>query len=421
MNNKSEKTQYSWNRISPADFENLIFFLLDDMGFKNLEWRKGGEGISSTDGGRDLEATFTKIEPGDRVELEKWWIEVKYRSKNLSPRIVKESVLNSVGRDGVDVFTIVTSGTISNNTLDWIKDFQSNHSTPRIRIWQRHDIERILRKYPQITSRFFDIAMTLSERIEVVESQFWNHVMLPTLDEIDNAYKQYSNLQWSGTNLLPFMVAEASAGYPEFRKWGLITTEELLLETFIIGLANIPQLIVRFKQYGRSNKPLIDGLAYILEIALLRLNLDYLLNVISNPYNVMEGEIDPPPEFLNFIWEPILSNMFLDLGLSCSIDCDKVSWGDDEERHSFSFFSRFFSHKSEILPKDDEPFVVIQISSLDCVIDLVPDGEYCSLSTDIPENCSDKNELKKLLSFAQQVIQSRVEYIIERRDDTGYR
>ena len=33
------------------------------MGFKTLEWRKGGEGIYSTDGGRDLEAIYTSLEP----------------------------------------------------------------------------------------------------------------------------------------------------------------------------------------------------------------------------------------------------------------------------------------------------------------------------------------------------------------------
>ena len=46
--------------ITPEDFENLVFHLLDEMGFSNIQWRKGGPGNSATDGGRDLEAKASK-------------------------------------------------------------------------------------------------------------------------------------------------------------------------------------------------------------------------------------------------------------------------------------------------------------------------------------------------------------------------
>ena len=96
-----------WNTLTPSDFEKLIFFLLDDMGFKNLEWRKGGEGISATDGGRDLEAAYARIGPDDTLTFEEWWIEVKYRSQTLQPHTVQRAVLNAAGRPAVDVFAIV--------------------------------------------------------------------------------------------------------------------------------------------------------------------------------------------------------------------------------------------------------------------------------------------------------------------------
>lgn len=296
----SKQSQYVWELLSPADFEKLVFFLLDDMGFKNIEWRKDGEGISSTDGGRDLEATFTRIEPGDIVELEKWWVEVKYRSGNLAPATVKESILNAAGREGIEVFAIFTTGTISNNTWDWIKEFQSSQSKPKIRVWQRHDIERVLKKYPQTASRFFLASLSLSEKVQAVENRFWNSVSLPTLDEIDEIWKSYSDIQWSGSNFLPFVVAEISAGYPEFRQWGFSVSELIVLEAFVVGLANLPQLVVRFNQTGRSSMPLYEGLAYLLEIALLSFDVDRTYNICVNPYQFMDVDFDTPNDLLNF-------------------------------------------------------------------------------------------------------------------------
>lgn len=68
--------------LSPTDFEKLVFHLLDEMGFTDLIWRKGGEGNSSTDGGRDLEARYWRIEPIGSL-TENYRIEVKHRKKPL--------------------------------------------------------------------------------------------------------------------------------------------------------------------------------------------------------------------------------------------------------------------------------------------------------------------------------------------------
>lgn len=71
-----------FSKVSPTDFENLIFHLLDEMGFSNIVWRKGGEGNSATDGGRDLEATFWTVLPTVSKE-QSFWFEVKYRTHHL--------------------------------------------------------------------------------------------------------------------------------------------------------------------------------------------------------------------------------------------------------------------------------------------------------------------------------------------------
>ena len=99
-----------FSQITPEDFENLVFHLLDEMGFSNLNWRKGGEGNSATDGGRDLEATYWSVRPAESLE-EKYWFEVKHRSKQLEKIQVQKTVLNASGNNRKDNVVIITNKT----------------------------------------------------------------------------------------------------------------------------------------------------------------------------------------------------------------------------------------------------------------------------------------------------------------------
>src|SRR5689334_11762714 len=64
-----------FSELKRKDLEECVYWLLDAMGAKDLEWRTGGTGDGAADGGRDLEARF--FTPGDDGELisQKWWIE----------------------------------------------------------------------------------------------------------------------------------------------------------------------------------------------------------------------------------------------------------------------------------------------------------------------------------------------------------
>lgn len=395
----------NWTSLTPAEFESLVFFLLDDMGFKSLEWRKGGEEISATDGGRDLQATYAKVEPDDTLTIEKWWIEVKYRSQTLSPDVVQKVVLNTLGRREVDVLAIVTNNVISNPTLDWLREFQSSQPRPRIVVWQRHDLERVLRKYPGTVAKCFPGCLTLAGRLKAVEERFWNSGMLPTLDDIAAVWRSFSELDWSGSGLLPFVIAEASAGNPNVRQWGLIIDEKLLLETLVVGLSNVPPLVVRLHQYGRTSDHLVAGLSYLLQVALCRLDLDKLMALIGNPYKFMEGKNTPERGLVNFILLPILTWTYQDLGINCSQDCMKVSWTDRPKHRTDSYFERFVIREKS--NEREGPWVIISLDEFDCTLGLVYKGEPCPLTDEICDDCGEEGNLRRVLGFAQQVIKLR--------------
>ena len=47
-----------WDDLTQEHLEELLYWLLDDLGLRDLRWRRGGEKTTTSDGGRDLEATL---------------------------------------------------------------------------------------------------------------------------------------------------------------------------------------------------------------------------------------------------------------------------------------------------------------------------------------------------------------------------
>src|ERR1035438_10027666 len=66
--------------LKGRDLEECVYWLLDAMGAKDLEWRTGGSGGGAADGGRDLEAVFYAPSMDDELQRQKWWIECKGRA-----------------------------------------------------------------------------------------------------------------------------------------------------------------------------------------------------------------------------------------------------------------------------------------------------------------------------------------------------
>ena len=170
--------ELDFSGVSPVEFENMVFHLLDEMGFANLTWRKGGEGNSATDGGRDLEATYWTVLPTASKE-EKYWFEVKHRKNQLEKSQVQGTILNAAGNNSKDNVVIITNKTISNPTLDWIKEFQETHKKPSVSVWQGHDLELLLRKNPRTLARFLPSSLAFTGRCKVISSKFSNLMLLP--------------------------------------------------------------------------------------------------------------------------------------------------------------------------------------------------------------------------------------------------
>lgn len=398
---------FAWDEITPEKFEELAYFLLDDLGFKNIEWRKGGKGISSTDGGRDLQATFNNLGPGDLMSLETWWIEVKYRRKTLSPATIQKIITNSVGHSGLDVLLIFTNNTVSNKTMDWVHDFQKNFPIPKILIWQRHNIEKLLWKHPSVASRYFSEALSLQDQLRGTSDSFWNAASFPAVDLVNTFWRARENLEWDEQSFLAIIASESILNNYNARKWSKEFSKDFLLNTLILGLVNFPFLYTKFYRSGNRQEPLINALVYLLEsILVYDKNLGLITKTLQNPHHFVGDSFEPQNDFLKLVIKPLLTEMYFELAENCSIDCQKVSWGGQRRILSNLFFSRYSEHT---LPEqENKPFVTLQYSDGKCSINLVPKGSFCPLIKEIEdEDISNSDILFQRLKFAREVLIKR--------------
>ncbi|WP_321920605.1 restriction endonuclease [Paraburkholderia tropica] len=141
-------TEIPFSELKGKDLEECVYWLLDAMGAKDLEWRIGGAGGGAADGGRDLEAHF--FEPDEEGELrpQRWWVECKGRSGTVESQEVKEACNNALAYEGIDRLIIATNTQFSNPTRDWVKEWQRTFSRPRVQLWDRAHLERYLSRHP---------------------------------------------------------------------------------------------------------------------------------------------------------------------------------------------------------------------------------------------------------------------------------
>jgi len=313
-----------WDSISYKDLEECLYWLIDAMGGKDLVWRIGSSGSGSADGGRDLEAVFYVTKPDDEVIKEKWWFEVKQRTRTVEPRVVKNAIMNASAVEGLDCLIIATNSRFSNPTRDWISDWHKCNQTFKVRLWDREKLENLCSDHPQVVSRLFWGALTPQGKLEMAKKQFMNNLIVLNVLELKHIWSKKHELDWDDESFMAVLVSEIANGDIAVRPWAMkVANEEALSHIFCAGVINISAIYIKSKVAGFNAKLYTKTLSYLMLVILsmikgriTRKKLEsFFYPDINNKYNNLYKES------LKYVVDCLEEELF-DL---CLYDCPRIT------------------------------------------------------------------------------------------------
>ena len=328
----SDKTDKEW--VLPAsipfanlkrrDLEECVYWLLDAMGAKDLEWRTGGSGDGAADGGRDLEAHFYTPGADGEIESQKWWIECKGRAGTVESSEVKSAVNNALAIDGLDYVVIATNTQFSNPTRDWIKEWQTKYPRPKVRLWDHSQLERYLSRHPDVVLRLFSEALSSQGRFQAMESRFWNKLEFTNPNGLADLWKVRDKIEVSAMGLFAAVVNEFANGNITHRPWGAVLDAASLVSVLQIGLVNVSYLLMRSSKGGVDPKPISRAFAYLILAALDTLPAENVARLITDSIVLGKGG-EMPEGVQEFLLMPIADQLLSEMQDVCSADCRRMS------------------------------------------------------------------------------------------------
>lgn len=305
------------------DLEECVYWLLDSMGAKDLEWRTGGSGGGAADGGRDLEAAFYTPTVDGEIEAQKWWIECKGRTGTVEPDEVKSAVTNALAIEGLDYVVIATNTQFSNPTRDWVKAWQAKNSRPKIKLWDHAQLERYLSRHPDVVLRLFSEALSLEGRLKAMESRFWNKLEFVTPKTLVDIWGARNELQFEPAEVFALVANEFAGGNIIHRPWGATLSASSVQAVLSVGIYNVTYLVFRSSKTGIDQRIIHRAFAYLILAALDSSPAADIAELILVSLNRGENEL-LPEQFQDLVLTPILNQLLSEMQDVCASNCRRM-------------------------------------------------------------------------------------------------
>lgn len=391
-----------WHELKGEVLEEFLFWLLDSMSAKDLEWRRGGAQTTTADGGRDLEASFHVPGPDGTVDPQRWWFEVKGRSRTVEPAAVQAAVLNAANRPDLDCLVIVTNTQFSNPCRDWVTQWQLNNPRPKVRLWDRATLERMVVKYPSVVARFAPEALSLDGRLEALRVRFWNQLYFPGQQDLGALWDVKDEINWSVEQLIAIVAGELANGDVRERPW--LGRTDLLTLAHAVGLVmvNLVSLLYRAERFGVSTEKIVELGAYLASVGIARLPPETVSRLIEDPWEMVE-DTEIPQEAREFVREAVLERIRRELLDACSRDCERV-FGETKLEQVISIDETYWHRFSESSTFAEEATrrITIQDRDAPCKIGFPADRDNGCPLLELP-----KHSPRELISIFRKVIEER--------------
>ena len=167
----------SFDSLDETEFEEFCFDLVVDLGFVNVDWRKGtGLQSSPADRGRDLVAQLRRTDVDKSEQLETWFIDCKHYKRGVPPQAL-QNLLAWAHAERPHTALVIASGFLSNPAKDYLKRYEETNTPPfRIKYWERPILQRVTRGKEDLLSKYVLRGMRTQSEILEAEQEFHDKV-----------------------------------------------------------------------------------------------------------------------------------------------------------------------------------------------------------------------------------------------------
>lgn len=400
-------TEIPFSELKGKDLEECLFWLLDGIGARDLEWRLGGVGGGAADGGRDLEAVFYTLGADGEVVARRWWIECKGRGGTVEKDAVTSACNNVLAHETVDCLVIATNTTFSNPTSDWVKAWQERFPKPQILLWDQPVLERMLSDQPATVLRLFEGGLSSAGYLEAISERFWSLLEYSSIERTRKIWAERDTLEIGPMERIALIANEFAHGSIDERPWAGYCTAEQALGACSMAIFNLMFLYSRLMKAGADQGPIVDTIAYLMLAVLRHDKLQRLQEVLAVALRTEYGK--PFPEkVVDLLLGPILDKLRGDLQLVCSSDCERFSRNDSlkhwERRHPIdTYWARFSRNGATIKPADDS-YARLESTTRPCRVGFPVDEEH---SCPLYENEISVEGMEAFFALATQVLKVR--------------
>ena len=393
--------------LKAGDLEECVYWLLDAMGARDLEWRTGSAGAGAADGGRDLEATFYQSSPDGNMEPQRWWVECKGRSKTVERDAVQAAVVNAQARQGLAYIVIVTNSAFSNPTRDWVSDWQISHPMPKVKLWDRSTLERLCSEQPSVVLRLFSKALSVEGQLQAARERFWQKVEYVQVKALEEFWAQREKLEIGPFERIALIANELANGSLIERPWGAHANSEELHDALQFVLLNLPYLLARLIHAGADQEAIIGMAAHLVMRSLQECSANSiatLMHLCASPKGKLLSE-----DVLDVLWQPILNQIWAELQDVCTADCDRFHANSRQVlvagRDPVDTYWLRFDNKGAPPDKGDERWVRLENTRAACKVGFqIETGCSCPLFEIDPQI----SNLTSTLDTVERIIDFRV-------------
>lgn len=146
-----------YDDMTDTQFEEFCFELMQELGFVNVDWRKGtGLNASPSDSGRDIVAERHVTDVDGSAHVERWFVDCKKYKKGVPPDKIT-GLLAWASAERANVALVIASSYLSNPCKDFIKTYEENNRPPfRVKHWERPQLAKLLEGRDTFIARYVD-------------------------------------------------------------------------------------------------------------------------------------------------------------------------------------------------------------------------------------------------------------------------